>query len=101
MKDDLRLHNVFEYRTGFNPIYQIQIRGKSIFGEGWSEHWQTKEQFLTIQDCLDDIATYHPKWFENNQVRITELKTTIEVKATEPLPKSYGRHLTKEATDEN
>ena len=93
MNNDLRLYEMFEHRTGFNPIYQIQIRSRSISGEGWSESWVTKEQFSTMKECTDSIAAYHPKWFEKNQVRISELSTSITVKATEPLPATYARKL--------
>jgi hypothetical protein len=101
MKNDLQLKEVFDYRTGFNPIYQIQIRGLNIFGGGWSENWQTKERFATMQECIDDIATYHPDWFEKNQVRITELATAITIRATAPLPVTYAKKLEERERNEH
>jgi hypothetical protein len=96
MNKDLALSEVFSYRTGFKPIYQVQERCRKQFGEGWRNEWVTMEQFETMQECLDSIATYHPEWFEKNQVRITELATSITVKATAPLPVTYARKLEEE-----
>ena len=93
MNNDLILNEIFDYKTGFNPIYRVQVRCRSIFGEGWSPEWVTMEQFTTMQECLGSIATYHPMWFEKNQVRIVELATSITVKATKPLPATYAKKL--------